>query len=86
MTTVPRIVGGEPLEDVAPNLKALIEEVPGPAWTEYCNLANDNQDMKLLLGRNAVTIARLKKTVELYKDCHESCVRALHYLDPPSDL
>lgn len=86
MDTVPRIEGGEPRERLAPNLAALIEEVPGDAWTEFCNLVNENLDMKLLLGQNAITIARLERTAKLYKDCHAACVRALNYLDPPSDF
>lgn len=86
---LPRLPGRD-WEDTAPNLKALVVEheellSESSAWAEYCGLVNDNHDLKLLLARQQIEIARLKAGSSLYKECHESVVRLLHHFDPPTD-
>ncbi len=85
-TELPRLPSRKDMTTVAPNLKALITEIPGDAWSEFCNLVNENHDLKILLAEREVHLARARGGAKLYKECHAACVKILNFLDPPSDL
>jgi hypothetical protein len=72
--------------EVAPNLYALITEIPGEAWTEFCQLVNENHDLKILLAEREIQLARTRGASRLYKGMHSSVVAMINFLDPPTDF